>query len=216
MVGGIGEPLNGGFTDAPLGRVQHPQQADGVGRVHQQLQIGEHVLDLAPVVEAQATHNDVRDTPPHQRLLHRPGLGIGAIQHGHIPPTQIRVGRFEHAHAVHHRLGLGDFVVAAGEGDQLPFAPGGPQHLVDALGVVGDQGIGRLQDRGGGAVVLLQLHHGFGGQIGGPIAEVVLEAHQDREIGGPEAVDALVGIAHHKHRAALPIVKRIRILAVGD
>ena len=99
---------------------------------------------------------------------------------------------------MHHCLGFSDFVVAAGEGDQLPFPAGGAQHLVDALGVVGDQHIGRLQDRGGGAIVLLQLHHRAGGVIGSPITEVVLKTHQDREIGSAEAVDALVGVAHHE------------------
>ena len=126
------------------------------------------------------------------------------------------MGGVEHAHAVHHRLGLGDLVVAAGEGDRLPFTAGGPQHLVDPLAVVCDQGVGRLQDRGGGAVVLLQLHHRAGGLIGSTIAEVVLEAHQDREVGGAEAVDALVGVAHHEHRATVPVVEGFGVAAVGD
>ena len=107
---------------------------------------------------------------------------------------------------MHNRFGLGDLVVAAGEGDQFTLTSGGPQHLVDPLGIVGDQGIGRLQDRGGGAVVLLQLHHRGGGLTGGPVTEVVLKAHQDREIGGAEAVDALVRVTHHKHRAPIPVV----------
>ena len=126
------------------------------------------------------------------------------------------MGGIEHAQAVYHRLGLGDLVIAAGEGDRLALAAGGAQHLIDPLGIVGDQGIGGFENGGGGAIVLLQLHHRARGLIGRPVAEVVLEAHQDREVGRPEAVDALVGVAHHEHRAAVPVVEGLGIAAVGD
>ena len=115
-----------------------------------------------------------------------------------------------------HRFGFGDFVIATDQVDRFALAAGGPQHLVDALAVVGDQGVGGLQDRGGGAVVLLQLHHRGRGFIGGPIAEILLEAHQNGEIRCPEAVDALVGVADHKHRAFAPAFKFLGVLAIGD
>ena len=116
---------------------------------------------------------------------------------------------------MHHRFRLGDLVVAAGEADGLPFPSGGPQHLVDALAVVGDQGIGRLKDRGGRAVILFQLHHGAGGRVVGPVAKISLEAHQDLEIGGAEAVDALVRIPHHKHGAIPPVLDLVWLLAIS-
>ena len=66
LVGRVSEALNRGLADAALGGVQHPQQADGVGRVYKQLEVSEHILDLAAVVEAQAAHHDVGNAPAHQ------------------------------------------------------------------------------------------------------------------------------------------------------
>ena len=117
---------------------------------------------------------------------------------------------------MHHRFGLGDLVITAGQRNQLPLAAGRTQHLVDALAVVRNQGIGSLENRGRRAVVLLQFHHGAGGLIGLLVSEVVLKAHQDREVRRPEAVDALIGIAHHKHRPTCPVVVGLGILAVSD
>ena len=117
---------------------------------------------------------------------------------------------------MHHHLGLGDFIITTGEGDQLPLATGGAQNLLDPLTVVGDQSIRRLQDRGRGAVVVLQLHHRAGDLIRGLVTEVVLETHQDREIGSTEAVDTLVGITHHEHRTTGPVVEVLRVFAIGD
>jgi len=79
LIGGVTEPLHGGLADAAPRHIQYPQQADAVGRVDQQPQVGQHVLDLTAVVEAQPAHHDVRDPPAHQGFLHCPALGIGAI-----------------------------------------------------------------------------------------------------------------------------------------
>ena len=116
---------------------------------------------------------------------------------------------------MHHGFRLSDFVIAAGERDQFPLTTGGSQHLVDPFAVVGNQRVGRFKDRGGGAVILLQLHHRARGLIRSLITEIVLKTHQDREICSPEAVNALVGVTHHKHRAAGPVVVILRFLAIG-
>ena len=215
MIGRIGEPLDRGLADAALGHIDDPQQADGVCRVDQQPQIGQKIFDLTPVVEAQSSHNDVRDAPTHQRFLDRTGLGIGAIKHGHVTPAELGIGRFHRAQPVHHSLRLSDFVIAAGERDQFALTTRGAQHFVNPFAVVGNQRIGRFKDRGGGAVIFLQLHHGARGVIRRLVAEVVLKAHQDREIRSPEAVNALVGVTHHKHRTAGPVVDILRVLAIG-
>ena len=63
-------------------------------------------------------------------------------------------------------------------------------------GVVGDDGVGGVEDRLGGAVVLLQ-HDDRG------VGEGLLETQQVAEVGAPEAVDGLVGVAHHHDVAVL-------------
>ena len=115
---------------------------------------------------------------------------------------------------MHHRLRLGNFVVAARERDQLPLTAGGAEHLVDPLTVVGNQSIRRSQNRGRRAVVLLKLHHRARGIIRRLITEIVLKAHQDREVGGTKAIDALIGIAHNKNRTTRPVVVGLRLLAI--
>ena len=116
---------------------------------------------------------------------------------------------------MHDGLGFGNFVIATGKSDQLTLTTRGSQHLVDPFTVIGDQGIGRLQDRCSGAVVLLQLHHRARGFVRRAITEVLLKTHQDREIRRSEAVDALVGITHHEHRPAAPVVDTLRIPPVS-
>ena len=103
---------------------------------------------------------------------------------------------------MHHGFRLGNLIVTAGEGDQLSLSSRGTENLVDPLAVIGDQSIRRLEDRGGGAVVLLQLHHRLGAVIRCLITEIVLEPHQDREVSRTEAVDALVSVTNHKNGTA--------------
>ena len=55
------EPPDGGVADAALGHVEDPLEADLVDRVDDRLDVGERVLDLAPVVEAGAADDLVGD-----------------------------------------------------------------------------------------------------------------------------------------------------------
>ena len=202
MVSRIGEALNRGLADAAFRHIDHTQQTDRVGRIHQQPQIGQQILDFATIVETQPPHHDVGNTPAHQGFLDRARLGIGAIQHSHVAPAQLGVGSFHRPEAVHHGFRLSNLIVTAGEGDQLTISSRGTENLVDPFAVVSDQSIRRLKNRGGGAVVLLQLHHRSGGVIRRLIAEILLEPHQDREVSRTEAVDALVGVTNHKDGTA--------------
>ena len=68
------QPGHRGVADAALGHVHDPTGRDLVGRVGQQSQVGQHVLDLAPVVEAGAADHLVGHArpgpapPPRTRL----------------------------------------------------------------------------------------------------------------------------------------------------
>ena len=64
MAAGVGvEAADGAVADAPLGHVEHPLDADLVGRVDHRLQVGQRVLDLAPVVEAGAARRPCTGCP---------------------------------------------------------------------------------------------------------------------------------------------------------
>lgn len=73
----------------------------------------------------------------------------------------------------------------------------GPQLLAQASLIVGDQGVGGLEDRRGGTVVLLQADH-----LG--VGEVVAELLDVLDPCATPAVDRLVVVAdHHQAVAAL-------------
>ena len=97
--------------------------------------------------------------------------------------------------------GLGDavglvlLVFRQVQADFRPRPCGGPKGLAFALLIVGDDGVGGVQDVLSGAVVLLQAHHL------GP-GEVLLEMQNILDGGPPELVDALVIVAHHAQVAA--------------
>ena len=44
-------------------------------------QVGEQILDLGAFVKAEAADHGVGDVVAAQRLLHQPGLGVGAVEY---------------------------------------------------------------------------------------------------------------------------------------
>ena len=72
--------------------------------------------------------------------------------------------------------------------DRLAAALLGPQGLRLAHGVVGDHRVGGVEDRLGGAVVLLQHHDGG-------VGEGLLELQDVADVGAPPPVDGLVAVA---------------------
>ena len=73
---------DGAVTDLAPGRVDHARERHRVARVGAQSQVREHVLHLAPVVEAHPADQLIRDAAAQERLLEGARLRVGAIQHG--------------------------------------------------------------------------------------------------------------------------------------
>ncbi|OIQ65455.1 hypothetical protein GALL_529850 [mine drainage metagenome] len=88
--------------------------------------------------------------------------------------------------ALHHPLGLQAALLRQLEGDGLAVAQVAPERLAQALGVVGDDGAGRVEDALGAAVVLLQLdlHR---------LREILLEIQDVADVGPPPPIDGVVG-----------------------
>jgi hypothetical protein len=57
-----------------------------------------------------------------------------------------------------YKAGLVDFVKGGVDAHRIAIAGVGPQILTQAAGVVGDQGVSRLKDDAGGAVVLFKAN----------------------------------------------------------
>ena len=150
-------------------------------------QVGEHVLDLAPLVEARAAHEPVRQALGDEALLDRAGLGVRAVHHGHVAETDAGRAR-EPLHLRGDERGLFLLVVGLVDDDRVPLPLLGPEVLVLALGVVGDDLLGAVEDRLGRAVVLLQLDDGC-------LCVVLLEVEDVADVGGAPGVDRLVRVA---------------------
>ncbi len=182
-----GQGRLGPLADAALGDVEDPPQVDRVGRVGQHPQVGQRVLDLAPLVEAGAADQLVGQADSDEHLLQDPGLGVGAVEHGDVA----RADTFVIGEPVDlggHEAGLVVLVVRDVADDRRAVAAGGPEVLGLAAGVLGDDRVGRAQDGLGRAVVLLQ-------QDGPRARVVVLELGDVADRGAAEGVDRLVGVA---------------------
>ena len=116
---------------------------------------------------------------------------------------------------MHDSLSLSNFIITAGQGNQFTLSARGLQNFVDPLRVMSNQRISSLKDGSRGSIVILELHHRAGHIISSTITKVILKSHQNGEVSSPEAVNTLIGIANNKYGALLPVVKCLRISAVG-
>ncbi len=183
----IGETVKRCLADAAARRGDRAPKGDVVGRVDDQTQVGEQVLDLAPLVESHAAHDDVGNARPAERVLENARLGIGPVEERDItvvqPLAAQRPDRLRHPASF--------FVLVPGAVDLRPLSLGvvRPEALLPARAVVRDDGRGDAQDALGRAVVLLERHDEA-------IGEVLLEVEDVAQIGAAPAIHGLVGVAH--------------------
>ena len=176
-------------ADAARGGVDDAVEADGVGRVVHDAQVGDDILNLAPAVEAGGADELVGHAALQERLFQGAGLGVGAVHDRHAA-GRIAL-QLQGADGVHDEVGLFFLGVDLAHDDGHAALALGEQLFVHAVGVAADDGFGRVEDDLRGAVVLLQQDELRGGVV---LAEAVDVA----EVGAPPAVDRLVGIAHGK------------------
>ena len=84
LAGGQLQRHQGLVADAARRDVDHAAQADLVGRVLHQAQVGDHVLDLAPPVEALRPDQPVGQPGAQEGLFQQAGLGVGAVHHREV------------------------------------------------------------------------------------------------------------------------------------
>ena len=71
--------FDGGVPDAPLGFVDDPPQAQGIGGIFQDAEVSQHILDLLPLKEADPADDLVRNPPADECLLDGVGLGVHPV-----------------------------------------------------------------------------------------------------------------------------------------
>ena len=179
----------GARAESALGHVEDAPEVHVVVRVDDGLQIGHGVLDLAAFVELGAADQLVRQSRVDERLLKGAGLRVGAVHDGHVRVGDRLLGvQARDLAGYPGRLLLR--VVGRVADDRLALAERRPQLLRLASLVVGDDGVGRVEDGLRGAVVLFE-------HDGPRVGEILLEVLDVADVGAAERVDGLVGVAHH-------------------
>ena len=87
MPGGSRPAREGGdvlVADATRGCVEDAQQAHPVGRVMDEAQVGDEILDLAPAVETLGADELVRQPGSHEGIFKCARLCVGAVHDGAI------------------------------------------------------------------------------------------------------------------------------------
>src|SRR5690606_23347284 len=192
--GGLAHHVQGAPADAAGGRVDGALEGGVVGAVGDQAHVGQRVLDLGALEEAHAAIHAVRDLFGQQLLFQRARLGVGAVQDGAVAVAATVAHPL--VDALDHEAGLVDLVVGGVQVHRLALPAVGPQALAQSVGVVGDDGVGGLEDVGAGAVVLLQAD----GLRAGEVLEELLHV---LHLGAAPAVDGLVVVADHEHLPAV-------------
>ena len=158
-------------------------------------QVGQHVLDLAPLVEPHRTDHLVSHAEAGKALLHGPALGVDPVEHRHS--RQVEPLSRQLADLLSHEPALVGLVLGGEQRDRSTLAEVAPETLGPAAPVVGDHRVGGLQDGLGGAVVLVEHHH--------PSLRVVpLEVEDVADVGAAEPVDRLIGVPNRADVGSLP------------
>ena len=111
-----------------------------------------------------------------------------AVKHGDLRVRQALL--VQHADALAHPGALLMLVSGVAEFDLFAFANLCPQRFFHAAAVIGYYSVGRFQDIGSGAVILLQFDHFGAGKI-------LLKLQDIADIRTPPAVNGLVVIAYN-------------------
>ena len=191
-----GDPLQLGhapIAELAAGDVDDPAEGDGVARIGHQAEVGEDVLHLLALVEAETADQPVGDPATQQDVLEGPRLGVGAVEDGEVGEG-VLTGADQPLDLAADRERLLALVVDGDEPDRLAAAALGPEPLGGAVLIEPDHGVGGVEDGLAGAVVLLQGHHPG-------VGEVLLELEDVADVGAPEAVDRLVVISNNREVA---------------
>ena len=196
-------------ADAARGHVDDTAQSDRVLRGEDEPEVREDVLHLLPLVEADASEDEVRDARAKEALFHEPALRVHAHEDGHPPPAA-------QARRARRPRGLLELVHRLVDAHRLAAGPDGPQRLALAAHVAGDEGGGHVEDRLARAVVVLEAEDTRPG-------EVALEVEDVLYVGPAPGVDRLVLVTHDREVSAgageeahALVLRAVRVLVLVD
>ena len=189
-IGRVLQLLDRARADAARRKIHHAREGGVVVGIRGKPQVGERVLDLLALEEAQPPIDAIRDAGAKERVLEDARLRVRAVEESHAGERRaLAVQRFRF---------LDDearLVVVVGRGvdaQRLALAFRGPEVLAEPRLVVRDDRVGRVEDVALRAVVLLELHHVRDSEVAHQLVHVA-------DFGAAEAVDGLVVVAHREH-----------------
>ena len=189
LLGDRGDGVQGLCSQLASGLVDDAPEAQIVVAVADDLQIGHRVADLLAVAKARAAQHTIGHGRTGKGLFQAVGLRVRAVKDGKIAVRRFLL-RNETADRVHHLARLGVLIVAEQKLQLCALARRRPERLPLSSRIVGDHGVGRVQNALGGAVVLLQLDH-----LG--LGKEAVEGENVLNGRAAEFVNALVVVAHH-------------------
>ena len=184
-----GDAADRHVADAARGGVDDAAQRLVVARVHDQPNVGEHILDLLALVERHAAVYLIRDVAAAQRLFQRARLRVGAVEYGHVAvlhPSGAD-GRVDVRREQRRLLFVG---VGLDHTDRVAFVGGREGFFADLALVLLDHAVRGVDDRLCRTVVLFQFEKLCAGKV-------LLEAQDILDLRAAERVDALRVVAHH-------------------
>ena len=185
-------------ADAAAWLVDDALQRHAVGRVVDEAQIGQRVLDFLALVETRGADEFVADAAHDERFFQCAALRVGAIGHGEV--ARLEGARGDHLlDLVGHERSLLDLVVCLIDHDRHALAVVGVQPLGRAVAILRNERVGHVEDRLRAAIVLLQQDQHV-------VRIVAAEELHVAIISAAEAVDRLILVADHKEIA---VVRRL-------
>ena len=191
------QPLNrlDGFrSQASGGIVDDSAQAQIIGSIVDDAEIGQHILDFRPVKEPGAANDLIRNAIALQRIFHGIGLRVCPVENC-IVLKIFTVGPGQDLPC--YKVPFGGFVIGFVDQDRTASLPCGPELFALPAHIVRNHGVGGIQNGLSRPVVLLQTDD--------PGPGVLLLKRQDILDGSAtETVDTLVIVTHHADIAPLP------------
>ncbi len=152
----IAQLLKRFFAQSTRGRVHHPFERRIVIPMIHQPQIGQRVPNFRPIKKAQPAVHAVRQPRRNQRFFDHPRLRIGAVQHRAFAPIQTIGHRLRDL--LHHEMRFIQLIEGQVIAQRRAPLARRPQILPEPPLIAGDDRVGRIQNRRGGTIILLQPH----------------------------------------------------------
>ena len=201
-------------TDPAGRKIDHPQKCAVIGRVFDQAQIGQRMLDFSPLKKTQAAVDPVRHARREQGVLEHSGLSVRSVEQRNIRPHPTIANKT--AHLFDDPLGLVLIAQCLPDPDRFTDPSLCPELLAQSIGIALNQLIGAIQNMPKRTIVLFKTN-----QVRG--LKIALERSHVADIRSAKCIDRLVVITDREYRRTRAcqqsnpaVLQRIGVLKLID